>query len=157
MRHSRLIGPIASIAALMSCGPPARNVSAAAGQNAAAAVAQSDAGNVASANGLWGVAEAEDEASHRGLDFIAFNRSGRTIIALSIRPVEGPLAAGAPEPSWSANILAQRELPDAQRAAAHYEADIELCTWQVRATFADRQTRDYPTVNLCETIRVDLR
>jgi hypothetical protein len=159
MRHSRLIGPIAAMAALMSCGQPAGDASAAVGQNSrgAAAAAQGHAGNAASANGLWGVAEAEDEASHRGLDFIAFNRSGRTIIALSIRPVEGPLAAGAPETPWSANILTQRELPDAQRAAAHYEADIELCTWQVRATFADRQTRDYPAVNMCETIRVDLR
>ena len=157
MRHARLIGPIASMAALMSCGQPPGNNSAAAGQTAVAQGNAGNAGNAASANGLWGVAEPEDEASQRGLDFIAFNRSGRTITALSIRPAEGPLAAGAPETPWSANILAQRELPDAQRAAAHYEADVELCTWQVRATFADRRTRDYPAVNLCETIRVDLR
>ena len=41
-------------------------------------------------NTLWGIAEAEDEASHRGIDFIAFNRSGRTLTALAIRPDEGP-------------------------------------------------------------------
>ena len=37
------------------------------------------------------------------------------------------------------------------------EPDIELCAWEIRITFEDGQTRDYPTVNLCETIRVDLR
>ena len=124
---------------------------------AAAAPAQGRAGNAASANGLWGVAEAEDEASHRGVDFIAFNRTGRTITALSLRPDERPSEPGTPQDPWSANVLAQAELPDGQRAAAHYESDIELCRWQVRATFADRETRDYPSVNLCETIRVDLR
>jgi hypothetical protein len=124
----------------------------------AAPPAGNSAGNEpAPANGLWGVAEEEDAASHRGIDFIAFNRTGRTLTGLAIRPDEGPLDAGAGETPWSANILAQRELPDGTRAAAHFEADIELCRWSLRATFADRQTRDYPAVNLCDTIRVDLR
>ena len=111
----------------------------------------------APANGLWGVAEEEDAASHRGIDFVAFNRTGRTITALAIRPEEGEPAVGTPEDPWSANVLTQRELPDGVRAAAHFEADIELCRWQLRATFADRRTRDYPAVDLCNTIRVDLR
>lgn len=161
MRHSPLLLSVVSVFGLMACNQPrAANESAAASGNAvagAAAAAPADAQNAATGNGLWGVREEEDEAAHRGLDFIAFNRSGRSITALSIRPDEGPLAPGAAETPWSANILTQRELPDGQRAAAHYEADIELCRWQLRATFADRQTRDYPAVNLCETIRVDLR
>jgi hypothetical protein len=150
----------AAILALMACnGSSPSNASAQTGGNAAApAPAQASASAPAdTGNGLWGLAEPEDEASHRGIDFIAFNRSGRTVTSLSIRPDEGPLAPGAPETPWSANILAQAELPDGQRAAAHFEADIELCRWQLRATFAGRQTRDYPAVNLCETIRVDLR
>ena len=77
--------------------------------------------------------------------------------ALALRPDEGPLDPGAPETPWSANVLTQTELADGTRAAAHFEADIELCRWQLRATFADRRTRDYPSVNLCETLRVDLR
>lgn len=159
MRHALLFGSVASMFALISCGQQPANNSAAAGQNigTAAAAAQSPAGNAVSANGLWGVAEEEDEASHRGLDFIVFNRTGRAITAVAIRPDEGRLDAGVPDNAWGSNILTQRELPDGQRAAAHYESDIELCTWQVRVTFADRETRDYPTVNLCETIRVDLR
>ena len=116
------------------------------------------AGNEAApANGLWGVAEEEDAASHRGIDFVAFNRTGQTVTGLSLRPDEGPLDAGAEETPWTSNILAQRELPDGSRAAAHYEADIEICHWQLRATFADRRTRDYPSIDLCSTIRVDLR
>lgn len=159
MRHSPRFLAIAGVLALIACNQSSATNESATDQNVAviAAGAQSRAENAASANGLWGVPEEEDEASHRGLDFIAFNRSGRTIAALAIRPDEGPLAPGAAETPWSANILSQRELPDGQRAAAHYEADIELCRWQLRVTFADRQTRDYPTVNLCETIRVDLR
>jgi len=94
---------------------------------------------------------------NQGLDFIAFNRTGKTVASLSIRPDEGPLAPGAAENPWSDNVLVQSDLPDGQRVAAHYEADIELCRWQLRVTFADRKTRDYPGVNLCETIRVDLR
>jgi len=161
MRLTPLIVTVTTLCALTACNrasPP--NASAGAGQNVAAPAPVppgNSAGNSAAGNGLWGVTEAEDEASHRGIDFIAFNRTGKTVTALSIRPDEGPLAAGAEETPWSDNILAQRELPDGTRAAAHFEPDIEICRWQLRATFADRQTRDYPAVNLCETIRVDLR
>ena len=161
MRPKSLVVTLTAMLALAACNQPlSANNSAAAGGNAAvpaAPAAQTNAGHAAPDNGLWGVAEAEDEASHRGLDFIAFNRTGRTVTALSLRPDEGPLAPGAPETPWSDNVLSQDELPDGQRAAAHYEADIELCRWQLRVTFADRRTRDYPGVNLCETIRVDLR
>lgn len=159
MRDSPRFLAIAGVLALFACNQSSAVNESTARQNVAAvaAGAQSRAENTAATNGLWGVPEEEDEASHRGLDFIAFNRSGRTIAALAIRPDEGPLAPGAAETPWSDNVLTQRELPDGQRAAAHYEADIELCRWQVRVTFADRQTRDYPAVNLCETIRVDLR
>ena len=161
MRPKSLVVTLTAMLALAACNQPlSANNSAAAGGNAAvpaAAAAQTNAGHAAPDNGLWGVAEAEDEASHRGLDFIAFNRTGRPVTGLSLRPDEGPLAPGAPETPWSDNVLSQDELPDGQRAAAHYEADIELCRWQLRVTFADRRTRDYPGVNLCETIRVDLR
>lgn len=168
MRAKPVIVTAAAIFALISCNqssPPntsveaARNAAAPSRNEAApaAASARPPAGDAATGNGLWGVAEEEDEASHRGIDFIAFNRTGRTITSLSIRPDEGPLEPGAPENPWSANVLAGVELSDGVRSAAHYEADIELCTWQVRATFADRQTRDYPSVNLCDTIRIDLR
>jgi hypothetical protein len=91
------------------------------------------------------------------VDFIAFNRTGRTITAVAIRPDEGPLDPGVPENPWGENILVQQELPAGTRSAAHAEPDIELCTWEIRATFDDGETRTYPTVNLCETIRVDLR
>ena len=161
MRLMPFIVTAAALVALTACSkssPPD-----AAGNAPAAAPAPADpaptaaANQTAPANGLWGVAEEEDAASHRGIDFIAFNRTGRTLTALALRPDEGPLAPGAEPTPWSANILAQRELPDGTRAAAHFEADIELCRWQLRATFADRQTRDYPAVDLCNTIRVDLR
>lgn len=159
MRYPLLILAVVSASALLACNqsPTANKSVGVQNDSATSATALGNAVSAASGNGLWGVAEAEDEASHRGIDFIAFNRTGRTITALSIRPDEGPLSPGAQEDPWSANALAQRELPDGQRAAVHYEADIELCRWQIRATFADRQTRDYPSVNLCEIIRVDLR
>ena len=173
MRFTPFFVTAATLFVLPACNPAAPpNASAGAGGNAAVSTAPAapapvpvpagnSAGNAAEAaapaNGLWGVAEAEDEASHRGIDFIAFNRTGRTVTALSIRPDEGPLAAGAQETPWGGNILAQTELPDGTRAAAHFEPDIEICRWQLRATFADRRTRDYPAVNLCDTIRVDLR
>ena len=171
MRRTPIIVTAAAIVALTACSkslPPnastdaGGNVPAPAAAPATNSAAPNNAGpansaNAVPANGLWGVAAAEDEASHRGIDFIAFNRSGRAITALSIRPDEGRLDPGAEPTPWSANVLAQTELPDGSRAAAHFEADIELCRWQLRATFADRQTRDYPAVNLCNMIRVDLR
>jgi len=166
MRHIPRVVIVAAMFALTACNPSSPpDKSAEAGGNAAAppappapaAPAQPGAAPAAAANGLWGVAEEEDEASHRGLDFIAFNRTGQTVTALAVRPEEERLAPGASEDPWSANVLAQTELADGQRAAAHYEADIELCRWQLRATFADGKTRDYPGTNLCETIRVDLR
>ena len=49
-----------------------------------------------------------------GINFIAFNRTGKTVTALAIRPEEGEPGVGTPEGSaWSPNVLAQRELPDA--------------------------------------------
>ena len=170
MRRTPIIMTAAAILALTACNrssPP--NASAEAGGNVPAPAstpaawtpptksAPTNAAAPAPGIGLWGVAEAEDAASHRGIDFIAFNRTGRAITALAIRPDEGPLDPGAPATPWSANVLAQRALADGTRAAAHFEADIELCRWQLRATFAGGQTRDYPAVNLCETLRVDLR
>lgn len=159
MRRPPLILTAALLSGLAACHRSAPTGAANAGGAAPVAPAAANAAtaNAGADNGLWGVAQAEDEASHRGIDFIAFNRTGRTVTALSLRPDEGPPDAGAPETPWSGNVLAQRELPDGQRAAAHFEADIELCRWSVRVTFAGGQTRDYPAVNLCETIRVDLR
>lgn len=155
--------PVAAIATavlLAGCNAPVGNTAAPVEPTSPLSnnMAQTAPANTAQGgNALWGVAEAEDEASHRGIDFIAFNRTGRTVTGIAIRPDEGPLAPGAPETPWGDNVLTQRELPDGQRAAVHKEADIELCSWQIRVTFADRQTRDLPAVNLCETIRVDLR
>jgi hypothetical protein len=160
MRRTPLFGMAAAMLALTACNrssPPSNSVEAGGNAAAPAAAARNSAGDPASGNSLWGVAEEEDAASHRGMDFIAFNRTGRAVTALSVRPDEGPLDQGAAETPWSDNVLAQSELADGTRAAAHYEADIELCRWQVRATFADGATRDYPGVNLCEAIRVDLR
>ena len=146
---------------LAGCGAPVGNATAPVEGGSRLATNNVQAAAPANAtqdgNASWGAAEAEDEASHRGIDFIVFNRTGRTITGIAIRPDEGPLAAGAPETPWGDNVLTQRELPDGQRAAAHKEADIEICGWQVRATFAGGETRNFPTVNLCETIRVDLR
>src|SRR4051812_20509840 len=149
MRRKPLIVAAATILALAACSqsaPPNKSAETDrdAAPPAAPAAAPVQAGNAVSGNGLWNVAEEEDAASHRGLDFIAFNRTGKTVASLSIRPDEGPLAPGAAEDSWSDNILAQSDLPDGQRVAAHYEADVELCRWQLRVTFADRKTRDYP-------------
>lgn len=172
MRHMPSIATVAALLALAACTQaPTSNAAADAGGNAAAPATpppsapaapaapstQANVTNEAAGNGLWGVAEEEDEASHRGMDFIAFNRTGRIITALSIRPDEGPLEPGAAPDPWTANLLGLPELPDGQRAAARYEPDIEICRWQLRVTFADRKTRDYPAVNLCNTIRVDLR
>lgn len=169
MHRTPFVLTAAAVLALGACSRSApSNTSGAADGNAAApapppASGAPPAGNAAAvtapaqANGLWGVAEEEDAASHRGIDFVAFNRSGRTITALAIRPEEGEHGLSAPEDPWTPNVLTQRELPDGTRAAAHFEADIELCRWQLRATFAGGGTRDYPAVNLCDTLRVDLR
>lgn len=164
MRRTPFILTAAALVALAACSkstPP--NASADANGTAPAPAVPNSAAPAdaaapsAASNGLWGVTEAEDEASHRGIDFIAFNRTGRTITGLAIRPEEGPLDPGAEPTPWGASILSPDGLPDGQRGAARFQPDIEICRWQLRATFEGGQTRDYPAVNLCETIRVDLR
>ena len=163
MHRSLRLAPLFAIFVLAACGQAQHGNNAAAasrviseGDSAQPSPAQSE--NAAlSANASWGEPQPDDEASHRGIDFIVFNHTGRTITAVAIRADEGPLDSGVPENPWGENILVQRELPAGQRAAAHAEPDIELCTWEIRATFEDGETRVHPTVNLCETIRVDLR
>jgi hypothetical protein len=84
------------------------------------------------------------------LDFIVVNRTGRTVLDIQITP------SGEDSP-WSDDILVQRDVPDGERAAASYTRDIELCFWDVRATFEGGARQSWPRVNLCDTIRVVLR
>ena len=84
------------------------------------------------------------------LDFILVNRTGQTIIAVHITP------SGEDSP-WSDDVLVQREVPSGERAAVSYTRDIELCRWDVRATYSNGQRRTWPLVNLCRTVRVELR
>jgi hypothetical protein len=84
------------------------------------------------------------------LDFIIVNRTGRTIVGLAIAPT----GEGA---EWSENILVQRDVPTGERAAASYTRDIELCRWDVQATYEDGRRQSWPGINLCDTIRVVLR
>jgi hypothetical protein len=84
------------------------------------------------------------------LDFIVVNRTGRTIVALSITP-------SGEDSTWSDDILVQTEVPPGERAAASYTRDVELCRWDVRATFEDGRRQSWPAINLCDTIRVVLR
>lgn len=105
---------------------------------------------------LAGAAEAQPSHGRElaegaaNLDFIVVNRTGRTVVALAITP-------SGEDSAWSDDILVQPEVPDGERAAASYTRDIELCLWDVRATFEDGRTQSWPSVNLCETIRVVLR
>ena len=84
------------------------------------------------------------------LDFVAVNRTGRTIVDIQITPT----GEGSP---WSVDILTPRDLPNGERGAASYARDIELCRWDVRANFEDGSNRVWRSVDLCETVRVLLR
>lgn len=84
------------------------------------------------------------------LDFILVNRTGRTITAVNITP-------SGEEAPWSQDVLVQREVPSGERAAVSYTRDIELCRWDVRVTYANGQRRTWPLVDLCRTVRVELR
>ena len=83
------------------------------------------------------------------LDFVAVNRTGQTIVELTISP--------AGEESWTGNLLRESEVPDQERAAASFTRDVELCRWDVRVRFANGNRRSWPAVNLCDTVRVELR
>ncbi|MGE0180140.1 MAG: hypothetical protein AB7O91_10025 [Sphingomonas sp.] len=145
---------IAMLALLLSaCGAPVGNVAAPAERTDALvannAVVASPA-NVAQSGGEGASSGRELPEGAANLDFIVVNRTGRTITGIAITP-EGE---GAP---WSADILTPRDVPNDERGAASYSRDIELCLWAVRATFEGGQTRDFPAVNLCDTVRVELR
>ena len=83
------------------------------------------------------------------LDFIIVNRTGQTIVELNISP--------RGEESWSDNLLHYPEVPDQERAAASYSRDVELCRWDVRVRYVGGSRRSWPAVNLCDTVRVELR
>lgn len=83
------------------------------------------------------------------LDFVIFNRTGQTIVELNISP--------AGEESWSDNLLHHRDVPDQERAAASYSRDVELCRWDVRVRYEGGSRQSWPAVNLCDTVRVELR
>jgi hypothetical protein len=83
------------------------------------------------------------------LDFVIVNRTGQTIIALSISP-QG-------EEEWTGNLLHYRDVPPDERAAASFSRDVELCRWDVRVTFEGGRRQSWPGINLCDTLRVELR
>ncbi len=87
--------------------------------------------------------------SSANLDFIILNRTGQTIVELNISP--------RGEESWSDNLLHYREVPDQERAAASYSRDVELCRWDIRVRYAGGSRQSWPAVNLCDTVRVELR
>ena len=89
-------------------------------------------------------------AGAANLDFIIVNRTRKTVVGLSITPT-GERAG------WSDDILVQTEVPPGERAAASYTRDIELCRWDIRATYSDRRQQTWRGINLCDTIRVVLR
>jgi hypothetical protein len=91
--------------------------------------------------------EMSEEAAN--LDFIIVNHTGQTITELNISP--------RGDESWSDNLLHYREVPDQERAAASYTRDVELCRWDVRVRFQNGSRRSWPAVNLCDTVRVELR
>jgi hypothetical protein len=83
------------------------------------------------------------------LDFVMVNRTGQTIVELNISP--------AGDESWSDNLLRYPEVEDQERAAASFTRDVELCRWDIRVRFQSGSRRSWPAVNLCETVRVELR
>jgi hypothetical protein len=87
--------------------------------------------------------------SSANLDFIIVNKTGQTIVALNISP--------RGEESWSGNLLHYREVRNDERAAASYTSDVELCRWDVRVTYERGRRQSWPAINLCDTIRVELR
>ena len=90
--------------------------------------------------------EMSEEAAN--LDFIIVNHTGL--------PADRS-AAGLAE-SWSDNLLHYPEVPDQERAAASYSRDVELCRWDVRVRYQGSGNRQsWPAVNLCDTVRVELR
>ena len=84
------------------------------------------------------------------LDFILVNRTGQTITAVNITP-------SGEESPWSNDVLVQREVPSGERAAVSYTRDIELCRWDIRVTYSNGQRRTWPLIDLCRTVRVELR
>jgi hypothetical protein len=87
--------------------------------------------------------------SSANLDFVIVNKTGQTITALNISP--------RGDESWSVNLLHHREVPPDERAAASYTRDVELCRWDIRVTFESGNRRSWPAINLCDTVRVELR
>jgi len=83
------------------------------------------------------------------LDFVIVNQTGQTIIALSISP-QG-------EEDWTDNLLHYRDVPPDERAAASFSRDVELCRWDVRVTYQGGRRQSWPGINLCDTVRVELR
>jgi hypothetical protein len=87
--------------------------------------------------------------SSANLDFVILNRTGQTIVELNISP--------AGDESWSDNLLRYPEVEDQERAAASFTRDVELCRWDIRVRFPSGQRRSWPAVDLCDTVRVELR
>lgn len=83
------------------------------------------------------------------LDFIMVNHTGQTILELNISP--------AGDESWSDNLLHYPEVQDQERAAASFSRDVELCRWDVRVRYQGGNRQSWPAVNLCDTVRVELR
>jgi hypothetical protein len=134
------------------------NVAAPAPADANSANAAAPAGNeaAAQANGQHVDPNAQDRVGGReldegssNLDFIVVNRTGRKIIGLSMKPFD--------DTRWTANVLAGRDVPNNERAAATFSRDVEICRWDLKATLDDGRTRVFPNINLCDTVRVELR
>jgi hypothetical protein len=132
---------------LAGCGRTSADPKAGGGnEGQAAPAANGSAPAAAEGDGTGGRELAEGSAN---LDFIVVNRTGQTVIAVDISP--------RGEESWTGNLLAQRDVPPDERAAATFSRDVEQCLWDVRATYEGGRRQSWPGINLCDTIRVELR
>lgn len=104
-------------------------------------------------------APAQPEAASHGrelpegaanLDFVIVNRTAETVTAIAITP------SGEDSP-YSDDLLVPDEVPPGERGAVSYTRDVELCRWDVRATFEGGRQRTWPRIDLCATVRVELR
>jgi hypothetical protein len=82
------------------------------------------------------------------LNFTLVNNSGFVVVHLNVSP--------STEINWGPDILGREVLANTESAEISFTPETDICLWDLRVTYEDKDQNEMSGVNLCEVGEVNL-
>jgi hypothetical protein len=75
-------------------------------------------------------------------DFVLVNNTGYTISEIYVAPTRSS--------DWEEDVMGRDVLADGERVNIRFSRDEDTCLWDIKAVYADQDTAEWQSFNLCE-------